>query len=347
MMKRLLIVVLVLVLPFVLFSQNQREAIFYTVQKRDNLFRIAKNKNVPSDSLYRWNNLTEKSTIRIGQKIIVGWKDVPSEEVSSDSAIPEQSNKQPVVSESSVVEQSQGKAGTSDNKKYRKERGEAPNPQEPKNNFFSWGTFSLGILLGTVLGLLFLYLFYVRKLKDGYGHNERDLLQRIAELRDEKTKLNSELIRLQSKIQSIEKEKQQFLDENVALGEEIDRLKSIGQEANDNRVKKVEVVSPQTPSSSTALYADAIIDDYFVKVHETSDEDSVFVLQLNGEDSASFSVCESARQRVLANPSYLEGCEKQILGNTMQLEIVSKGIAQKNASNGKWKVINKLNVIIR
>lgn len=348
MMKRSFIAVIILLLPFVLFGQNQRAPKYYTVKSGDlGLSQIARDNNVKLDALYSWNNLTEISIIQIGQKIIVGWEDVPSEEIEGDSAASEQSNEQQSVSASSAEEQSQKKAETSDNKKHKKERGKAPNSQEPKNNHFSWSTLLVGLILGIVLGILLLCFFFVKKLKAKHERDERDLSQRIAELRDEKTQLDAEVLRLQSKIRSIEKEKQQFLDENVVLGEEIDRLKVTGHEKGENKAEQTKTVSAQISIAPTALYADAIIDGYFVKVRETLDEDSVFVLQLNGENSAVFSVFESAKQRVMANPSYLEGCEKQILGNTMELEIMSKGLAQRDASNGKWKVIDKLNVIIR
>jgi len=351
MKKRVFFVVQFLLLSFVLLGQNQREAIYYEVKEKDNLSIIAQNNNVQLDSLYQWNNLNEKSIITIGQQIIVGWKEVVSEEVEGDSVAPGQGDERQSVGTSSVGEQSQRNPKATDNKKDNKDkkakREEKSNPQGEQDERFSWGTLLFDILLGAILGILLLYFFFVKKVKAEHECNERDLSQRIAELRDEKTKLNSEVLRLQSKIQSIEKEKQQLFDENVALGEEIDRLKSIGHEVNDNRVEKTKAVSPQTSGSSTVLYADAIIDNYFVKVRETPDEDSIFVLHLNGENSTDFSIYKSAYQRVVANPSFLEGCEKQVLGDTMQLEIVSKGKAQRELSNGKWKVINKLNVIIR
>lgn len=326
MMKRVFVIVLLLLLPFVFFGQNQREKVFDTVKKGDNFTVIASRNNTKIDSLVEWNPGVQSVNLTIGQPIVVGWREVVSEEVEGNNVA----------------------HGQGEERQYKMTKTvEKPNPPGKKDERFSWGTLLFGILLGAILGILLLYFFFVKKLKAEHECNERDLSQRIAELLDEKTKSHSEVLRLQLKIQTIEKEQQQLLDENVVLGEEIDRLKSIGQEVNDDRVEKAKVVSPQTSTSSIVLYADAIIDDYFVKVHETSDEDSVFVLQLNGENLAGFSVCESARQKVLANPSYLEGCEKQIIGNTMQLEIVSKGMAQKDASNGKWKVIDKLNVIIR
>ena len=197
-MKRILITLLFL-LPFVLLSQNQSKAVFEEVIANDNLTKIASRNNATIDSLKKWNPGVIPTSLPIGKRIIVGWEEVALEEVGGDSAVSEQSNEQQSVSASSAEEQSQRKAETSDNKKHKKEREKAPNSQEPKNNHFSWGTLLVGLILGTVLGILLLYFFFVKKLKANHERDERDLSQRIAELRDEKTKLTSEVSRLRTK----------------------------------------------------------------------------------------------------------------------------------------------------
>ena len=191
----------------------------------------------------------------------------------------------------------------------------------------------------------------MKKLKDNYRCLEIELGQVKFDLDSEKTSTGSELLRLRSKIQSLDREKQRLFEENVSLGEEIDRLKAAQSHENENRIEQTvsaftDQTSIQTQSSQSALYADAIIDGYFVRISEVPNEDSVFVLHLNGENSANFGIYSPAHPRIIANPSFLEGCEKQILGNTMQLDVI-EGRAQRDASNGKWKVIEKLNVIIK
>lgn len=357
MMKRVIFVVLLLFLSLFLLGQNQGEAIFYIVQRKDNLSKIAQNNKVPLDSLYKWNKKSEtNSNINIGDSIIIGWKENSKTEkkVEKKDAVSKTENTMLGIDASLGEEQVQRTAGKSGNKNDNKKREEKRKKSDDSGSqgqkiekHFSWGTLLLGILLGTVLGSLFFYFFYVRKLKVGYELNERALSQRIVELRDEKAKLTSEMSHLRSKIQSIEKEKQQLLDENVVLGEKIDLLKATSHEKKDNIVEKTQTVLPPRSNMPNVLYADAIIDDCFVKTRETPNEDSVFVLNLKGENTADFYIYDSACQRVVANPSFLEGCENQIVGNAMRLEIVSKGLAQKDASNGKWKVINKLKVIIR
>ncbi|MDR0835053.1 MAG: hypothetical protein LBN11_00525 [Tannerella sp.] len=97
--------------------------------------------------------------------------------------------------------------------------------------------------------------------------------------------------------------------------------------------------------TATTLYADAITDGYFSRVKETPNEDSVFEVHLQNAQTATFTVYQSAYQRIIANPSFLEGCDKQVLNSAQTVEIVSKGTAQKQM-DGKWQITKKLNVII-
>lgn len=93
------------------------------------------------------------------------------------------------------------------------------------------------------------------------------------------------------------------------------------------------------------LYADSIIDGVFSHVKEKENDDTVFVLRLKNETNASITLHKGAYNKVLANASYLEGCEKQIIGNNT-IEIVREGEAEKGF-NGKWKVVSPLKVEIR
>lgn len=216
----------------------------------------------------------------------------------------------------------------------------------------SWIGLLVGLFVGLVCGVLLFYLLYVKKLKLDYEHKKNELSRVKANITSEKSKISSELSQLRSRIKILERDNKRLFDENVSLGVEIDRLRAARFRVNENIEEQTvslsaNQVSSQESGPSMTLYADAIIDDCFVKVRENPNEDSIFVLHLNGDNMADFSIYKLAYQRVVANPSFLEGCEKQILGDTMQLEIKSEGRAQREVSNGKWKVINKLNVIIR
>ena len=365
MVNRLAFLVVFLLLPFVLKAQGNRVAIYHQVQDGDNYGKIAPLYNTKVDSLLKWNPEVDPKKLKLGKRIIVGWKEVvkeqESEEKRKENTDMTQGSKagQPIGDTNVTKEEPMPNPQPSPQINPKPNPNPRPNPK-PKNpndgptppRSYSWVWLLLGVLVGLVLGGVLVYLMLVKKLKTELEYTENELSRAKFDLSGEKTKNNTELSRLSSKIQTLERENSRLLDENVSLGEEMDRLRETQSRVRETKTENTVTtsanqVSNPTTEPSTTLYADAIIDEYFVKTRETLNEDSIFVLHLNGENSADFSIHKSAYQRVLANPSFLEGCEKQILGDTMQLEILSEGKAQREASNGKWKVINKLNVIIR
>ena len=79
---------------------------------------------------------------------------------------------------------------------------------------------------------------------------------------------------------------------------------------------------------------------------EKPDDDTIFEMRLQNAQAAVFTIYHSANQRIIDNPSFLEGCDKQVLSNAQKVVIESKGATRKQA-DGKWKIINKLNAILR
>lgn len=339
----------------------------YTVKKGDSAVKIARQHGIDLEDLKRWNSIEDIDRIKIGQEL---WITDPQSIQQESLENPEQINETVVNLEETATEgkkdvtnpntnvspqqtkqdNREGAVGKVEKKEGEKE-GEKP-PKKTTSISHSWVWLLFGLLTGLALGVMFVYVFCVKKLKAELESKENELYQANSRLSTEKTNANTELSRLGSKIQTLEREKRELLDENVGLGEEIDRLKAAPNNyLNENSKMELDSNSSKSSNHATAssvtLYADAIIDGYFVRVREIPNEDSIFVLHLNGENSAAFEVYESAYNRVVANPSFLEGCEKQVIGESLQLEIISKGMAQKDFSNGKWKVINKLNVIIR
>ena len=100
-----------------------------------------------------------------------------------------------------------------------------------------------------------------------------------------------------------------------------------------------------TTSSEQYLYADSIVNDIFHKVKESPSEDSVFELKLKGGSKASVTIYKPAYGKVLANASFLEGCDKQVMGYT-SVHIDREGTAEKD-DNGKWKVVTPLKVVLK
>jgi len=97
-----------------------------------------------------------------------------------------------------------------------------------------------------------------------------------------------------------------------------------------------------------SLYADNIINGQFHRVKEQPDEDTIFELILSkaGDVQAKVIVYEPAHKRVIANPAFLEGCEKQILNNATSVTMQREGIAQKDVDIGKWMITTTPEVII-
>jgi hypothetical protein len=177
----------------------------------------------------------------------------------------------------------------------------------------------------------------------------------IKQLQDDKQELKSKIEELNKKISTLKKQNNGFLEENIAMGQKIEGLQYKPKQSYIADVHKLQGVVGQTrndgqndirTTSASTLYADAITDGYFSCVKEMPNEDSVFELYLQNAQTATFTIYQSAYQRTIANPSFLEGCDKQVLNSAQKVEIVSKGTAQRDA-DGKWKISHKLNVIIR
>lgn len=139
-------------------------------------------------------------------------------------------------------------------------------------------------------------------------------------------------------------------NENRELKNRLAALEDMLKERNDSSDRERPMASEQQPSSGSVetqklLYADSIIYGEFSHVKEQENDDTVFVLTLKSESAATVSIFRPAYSKVVANASYLEGCEKQIIGNS-SVVVVREGEAEKGF-NGKWKVISPLKVEIR
>lgn len=368
-MKRLFLLIVCFFGEICIFADNSIPAC--TVAKNETLSVIAqrfynqyaKDKGYENlsqyvDSLANWNKLSKDSAgnpiIRENQSLYLVNPQNYIKELDNTNNQKEEVGlgKKQVEETMNVSENSQSLSGGTQSKSVGRgqEGGGAGNQNDSKHDLWVW--MFIGLLAGIVVGIFLFYVLYVKKVVEEHEYRNAELSRKYHNLSGKKSSDNPELSRLRSKIQTLEREKQNLLNENISLGGEIDRLKAVTSQASENRPKEVSIVSSNqvsshSPEQPTTLYADAIIDGFFVKVRETPSEDSIFVLHIDGKDSAVFDIYTNAYSKIVANPSYLEGCEKQILYDTRQIEIVSKGSAQQVGVNGKWKVLNKLNVIIK
>jgi len=112
------------------------------------------------------------------------------------------------------------------------------------------------------------------------------------------------------------------------------------------KLKKVPDPDPK-PEDSKILYADFINDNFFDNVTNEPNPDTVFELTLDKKGKAVFTVFEEVYAKVLRNPDYLEGCEKQIGQNRNEI-VINKGDegAAKLDNNNRWKITKPLKVKI-
>lgn len=112
-------------------------------------------------------------------------------------------------------------------------------------------------------------------------------------------------------------------------------------EQEKNKEQKAEQQKVLQQSQPQSLYADSIIEGKFNRVKEEPDENETnFELKLaRGTDTtAKVVIYKGAYRRIIANPAFLEGCEKQLVGNNYTTVTTTKeGVATKD-SDGKWRI---------
>jgi hypothetical protein len=104
----------------------------------------------------------------------------------------------------------------------------------------------------------------------------------------------------------------------------------------------------QTQGSSFSIaYCDSIINGYFNRLSDSPDDDTIFEMYMQNTSYAKFTLHAAAYRRIIANPSFIDGCDKQVLPDAQNVKVRrgDEGIAQRQ-TDGRWKIIKKLNVII-
>ncbi|GHT02190.1 hypothetical protein AGMMS49525_05290 [Bacteroidia bacterium] len=320
MLKRIIFIFIAVILCGTSVAQKT-----HIVVKGENLGRISETYHVKIDSIKKWNNLKGEN-INIGKKLIVGQKTTALKSSSDTSAKANASATQPPTG---TVAGSRGSNKRDDAQTFTQNSSQNQNSNLSKEEESSlWW---LWLLLGCGGGIL-VWETLLRVILPFFNRKETQNNQDyIRQLQDDKKELKSKIEELNKKISTLEKQNKNFLEENIEMGRSPQR--------NDGQNDKCE-------TSATTLYADAIIDGFLNRVKETPNEDTIFELHLQNAQTATFTVYQSAYQRIIANPSFLEGCDKQVLNNAQKVEIASKGTTQRDA-DGRWKIIHKLNVIIK
>lgn len=211
----------------------------------------------------------------------------------------------------------------------------------------SWVRLLLFVFVGIVLGLA-IYVFFLQR---DLNHDSKRIDKRRKEIEDLKEEIGKSNNNTANKDTGfIEKEVMDLKKENRALNSRLEVLEHMLKERSFSSDRESSSTPNQQPSLKSVetqklLYADSIIDSVFFRVREQENDDAIFVLKLISNSKACITLYERAYKRILADASFLEGCEKQIMGKN-SIKIVCEGEAEMG-NNGKWRVVTPLKVEIR
>lgn len=211
-------------------------------------------------------------------------------------------------------------------------------------------------IVGTLIIAVILFIILYKKIERTFSEDLKDVENNNEHLQHELSEIKSNRNTNNSRIKELEGERDKLKQENDSLKMEIMHLQKntskVQSKTNPEIVEDQSMVDNKPaapePLRIASLYSDCIIDGYFNKVSEKPDEDTVFELVLNNgtTTTASIIIYPNAYRRIIANPAFINGCEKQIVGNS-SVNVERKGIAEKDANNGKWRLINAPIIEIR
>jgi len=212
------------------------------------------------------------------------------------------------------------------------------NLETNKNNSF------ILICVFAVLALVFITLFILEKIDP---KKQKKIRQReIKDTTNEEEGWRKENVELKKNVDSLSYENKRLKNENKGLQEENQAFRD--EIAKDQQMQKTKdrlqtppeqpSYIPSPPPQPQLLYADSIFEGKFNHVSEKIDDDPIFELKLDSPNgtSATVRIHEPSYRRVIANPAFLVGCEKYVLGNTT-VTLLREGKAVKE-SDGKWKL---------
>jgi hypothetical protein len=238
-----------------------------------------------------------------------------------------------------------------ENKNFRQNRqNDEPKPPQTKSDKSSFPWDWVIVFVAGTVGGVWLREKWVGKNNSGNAV-EQSLRNEISDLKNDKEQVENKIKQLESTIKNSERQYKKLFEENIQLGQQMDAYQSpkssVEMNAEQNRENQpvYSQTNHSTETSVSTLYADSIFDGFFNKTKETPNEETVFELHLQNAQNATFRIYNSAKPRIIANPAFLEGCDKQVLANAQNVKIVNEGSAQRQA-DGKWKIVTKLNVII-
>lgn len=207
-------------------------------------------------------------------------------------------------------------------------------------------------LLGGGIGIF----CWERWLREKFLKNEdKNNQDYIEQLQNAKKKLQEEKKEIVQKNKTLEQE-------NGGLREEIKVLKQqskkVFEKLNKNQDVSKDIVSEieqhttiinqntHTIENTSTLYANSIVNGVFKGISNNLTEDTVFVLNLQTQTKATFTIHTEKYSRVIRRPEFLKGCNTQTVDGGQNLRIVKIGEAKFDQTDGEWKISSELNVTI-
>ena len=220
------------------------------------------------------------------------------------------------------------------------------------------------IIWGIIVSIVLLILVLIYLLKDRKSHNYskdytsnlRDTIvnvvigsHRVSEFLQNYMNNGSGVYQdfSNSKKGNIIKNNNDILDRIENLERDMGELKDkYFTQKNSNNQDSSQNKQDQSISNTNKLFAESIMENRYVKVTDYQTNDSIFELsvQPNGVN-ACVTISKNAFRKVLSNPSFLSGCDKQVIGKTI-VEVTEEGTASRTDDN-KWMVGKQIKVILR
>lgn len=204
-------------------------------------------------------------------------------------------------------------------------------PSINNNSKWLWGVslFLFALIVATIVVLVVKQKCLFRK-NIVYEDNFNKFSDEISKLREDLMKVITERLKPISSA----------IDQSVDFQGLVSRI-----DALECQIKNKSETPPPQPPPSRTLFAKSISDGTFNRIHEVPGDDSFFELKLHTPNKAQVTICQNAYRKILSNPAFLEGCDKNVMGSN-EVQIVAEGEAVKE-SDGRWRVKRKIRVNLK
>ena len=340
------------------FAENNNY-VMDSLKTGERLSTFAIRHNVNVNTFLSLNNLTDKK-VQAGKlyKVKLKSETVNNDKKEDETSKQEEEKSEKVGSSNSSGGSPKGYIGRGQNRNYPKENTETikDDSQKTKKNRKTSYWWLFWLLLGIGCGV-FCWEKWLRKMIYPLSHKHEIKNEQlyIAELKKDRQELKDKLKEF------LEKNKNLLYENNEIRKECSDKQKQIekvyqklreNQEIPRNVVNDIvqqtqvetwRTVSNTKTSNPSTFYADSIIEGVFNSIVEIPNEDTVFKIVKTSANKATFSIYPDAYKRIIKNPDFADGCDKQRINPMPKtLKIENGETSQDNF--GKWQITKKAKI---